>query len=85
MPRGIDGAKCLCYNRDMEIAQALRSSMKSSGMRDEHVAIAVNASAQSVSAWRLGRKIPRGDTMQLLRRAVPGFAERLDSEVARAS
>ena len=63
----------------MEIAQALRSSMKSSEMRDEHVAIAVKASAQSVSGWRLGRKIPRGDTMLLLRRAVPGFAELLDS------
>ena len=69
----------------MEIAEALRASMEAAGMRDEHVAIAINGSAQSVSAWRLGRKIPRGDTMQLLRRAIPGFAEHLDSEVARAS
>ena len=85
MPEGIAFTKCLCYSERMEIGEALRDSMKAAGMRDAHIAVAVDCSAESVAAWRKGTRIPRGDTMQHLRRVVPGFAELLDTEVARAS
>ena len=69
----------------MELYVALREAMTRAGWPLERVAFESGVSSDAVRKWLAGSSQPRRVAYDLLRRKLPGFAEMVDREVARAS
>jgi len=66
----------------MRSAEALAQAMQEAGLRDEDVAVRTKRSAQQIMKIRRGKNQPSFATDQLLRRTIPGYAERVDANDA---
>jgi transcriptional regulator with XRE-family HTH domain len=66
----------------MTIAQALAEAAHEANWTPTRVALEAGVTEGTARNWLKGNKIPGGDKLESLRRALPGLAERLNAVAA---